>query len=329
MVLTKMIELIGIIALLIVSLFFLLKGADSLVDGAVDVAKWLKVSPMLIGLTIVAFGTSLPELMVSLFSALGGNYDLSVGNIIGSNIFNIAVIIGVSAVIVPLTISKTTLAYEFPFMIISALLLLLLANDTYIFQENTFTLGRFDGIIFLGAFALFMYYIILSAQNDRKANHAKKEIKAANPHWKNTLLVIGGLAALIAGGKAFTYSASRLAELMGLSQAFIGLTVAAIGTSLPELATSAMAAWKKQKDLAVGNIIGSNIFNILFVLGVTSLIHPIVVSPAMIATDGMVMILVSFLFLYFAARYRNISRWEGIALLTTYAIYFGYLIWRL
>ena len=273
-----MMELIGIIALLIASLFFLLKGADSLVRGSVDVAKWLKVSPMLIGLTIVAFGTSLPELMVSLFSALGGNYDLSVGNIIGSNIFNIAVIIGVSAVIVPLTISKTTLAYEFPFMIISALLLLLLANDTYIFQQNTFTLGRFDGLVLLSAFALFMYYIFLSARKDRAAANTMIRIKAVNPHWKNALFIIGGLSALVAGGKAFTYSASRLAELVGLSQAFIGLTVAAIGTSLPELATSAVAAWRKEKDIAVGNIIGSNIFNILFVLGITSIVHPIIVK---------------------------------------------------
>ncbi|HIH12212.1 TPA: calcium/sodium antiporter [Candidatus Woesearchaeota archaeon] len=323
-----MIELIGVIALIVMSLLFVVKGADFLVDGAVDTAKWLKVSPILIGLTIVAIGTSLPELVISLFAAIGGSPDLSFGNIIGSNSFNLAVIIGISALIFPLTITLTTLTYQVPFLVISSLLIVILGNDLYIFQRNAFTLGRFDGLILLGAFAIFSYYIFLSARKDMRANRAKN-IRGQNSFWKNLAFIVGGFAGLILGAKVFTYAAVKLATIAGLSEAFIGLTIAAVGTSLPELVTSVVAVCKKQSGIAVGDIIGSNIFNVLFVLGITGLIHPLTISNSLIAIDGMVLVFISLLFLYFAARYQNISRWEGGILLTSYLIYFAFLMYRL
>ena len=297
-----MIELLLVIVLIIISLFVILKGADYLVDGASDFARWLKVSPILVGLTIVAFGTSLPELMVSLFAALNGSPDLSIGNIIGSNIFNILVIIGISAILMPLPVRSRTLIYEFPFLIISAFLLLILGMNWFIFQEPTFSLGRFDGIVFLVIFGFFLLYVFTTAREEQKdvRKQFTAEYKNKNPIWKNSLYIIGGIAALVIGGKIFVVNAEKLAALAGISQSFIGLTIAAVGTSLPELATSAVAAWKKQSDIAIGNIVGSNIFNILFVLGITSLIKPIPVNPAMLATDWIVMILGSLLFLVFA-----------------------------
>ncbi len=326
-----MIELLIVVALILFSLLLLVKGANYLVDGAADLALTLRVKPMLIGLTIVAFGTSLPELMVSLFSGLSGNADLSMGNIIGSNIFNIAVIIGLSALLVPLKITSKTLMYEFPFLIISAFLLLILGNNFFIFRLNTLSLDRIDGIIFLLVFGLFLYYIFISARKDRQ-QHDKKAaalFRQQNSGWKNAAFIIGGLLVLVIGGKLFTYAATKLAEVAGLSEAFIGLTIAAAGTSLPELFTSVVAARKKQGDIAVGNIVGSNIFNILFVLGITSVIKPLTISPAMLAVDGMVMIAVSGLFLFFAARYGKIGKSAGIILLVSYLLYFGWLIGQL
>jgi len=326
-----MIELILVILLIIVSLFVILKGADYLVDGASDFARWLKVSPILVGLTVVAFGTSLPELMVSLFAALNGSPDLSIGNIIGSNIFNILVIIGISAILMPLPVRSRTLIYEFPFLIISAFLLLILGMNWFIFQEPTFSLGRFDGIVFLVIFGFFLLYVFTTAREEQKdvRKQFTAEYKNKNPIWKNSLYIIGGIAALVIGGKIFVVNAEKLAALAGISQSFIGLTIAAVGTSLPELATSAVAAWKKQSDIAIGNIVGSNIFNILFVLGITSLIKPIPVNPAMLATDGIVMIVASLLFLVFATRDRKVVRWEGVILVCCYVAYFGYLVWGL
>jgi len=323
-----MLELLWIILLIIISLALLVKGADYLVNGAADFASYLKVRPMLVGLTIVAFGTSLPELMISLFSGLSGSPDLSIGNIIGSNIFNIAAIVGISAVILSLSIKSRTLTYEFPFLIISTFLLLLLGNDLFIFQQTTFTLSRFDGILFLTVFSVFLYYIFWTAQQDRKNGHTLYK-SSQNSRWKNGVLIVGGLAAVVAGGRLFTYAAIKFAQQLGVSEVFIGLTLAAIGTSLPELATSAVAAWKKEGDIAVGNIVGSNIFNILFVLGVVSLIKPLAVNPAILAVDGMVMAAVSLLFLLFAARYKRITRGEGVVLLLAYLLYFGWLVGNL
>jgi len=321
----------------IISLVILTKGADVLVDGSADLARFLKVSPILVGLTIVAFGTSLPEFIVSLFAVLGGSADLSIGNIVGSNIANIALVLGISALFVPLVVKSTTLMYEFPFMLVSSFLFLILANDSYLFGKNTFFIGRLDGIILLIIFVIFIIYVYKSLKNQRnQVNNDKKvkkefaeEYKHKNPLWKNTVMIITGIIMLVVGGKLFVNSASELARYLGWGEAFIGVTIVALGTSLPELFTSAVAAYKKEASIAIGNIVGSNIFNILMVLGIVGIIKPIAINQSLLFFDGMIMIGITLLFLLFSTIGKNLKRWEGVVLLLTYFSYIGYLVWSL
>ena len=326
-----MVEILIAIGLTLISLVFLVKGADFLIDGAADFARWMKVSPILVGLTVVAFGTSLPEFIVSLFSVLGDKADISIGNVIGSNIANIALVIGICAMIVSLETKSKTLIYEFPFLIVSTFLLLILGNDNFIFNQNNFLLGRFDGMIFILIFLFFIYYVFRSIKNDNKSVEKEfaAEIKHDNSTLKNTLLIIGGIVGLFIGGKMFITAASDLAKLAGLSDAFVGLVIAALGTSLPELFASGMAAWRGHGDLAIGNIVGSNIFNVLFVLGVTSLIKPIPVNSAILGLDGMIMLAVTLLFLVFATSNKKLHKLEGAGLVTFYVMYLAFLIIRL
>jgi cation:H+ antiporter len=325
-----MLEILFVVLMIIVSLFVLVKGANYLVDGSADLARLLKISPILVGLTIVAFGTSLPEFIVSLFSVLAGKADISMGNIIGSNIANIALVIGVCAIITQLKVKSKTLIHEYPFMIISSFLLLILASDLFIFGKNEFMLSRIDGMIFLTIFVFFMYYVFRSMKNSRKdvKKEFREEFQHKNSVWKNTLMIVGGIVALVVGGKLFIMFASQLSEIAGLSDSFIGLLIAALGTSLPELATSGVAAWKKQGDIAIGNIVGSNIFNVLFVLGSISLIKPITVNPVILQIDAMIMLFVTGLFLVFSTYGKKITRKEGIILLAIYLLYIASLIWR-
>jgi len=313
------------------SLVILTKGADMLVNGSADLARYFKIAPILVGLTIVAFGTSLPEFIVSLFAVLSGSADLSIGNIIGSNIANIGLVIGISALFVPLVIKSTTLMYEFPFMMVASFLFLLLANDSYLFNQNSFFIGRIDGIILLIIFSLFLFYIYHSIKKQRKSEVKEyaKEYVHKNPLWKNSLLIILGIVMLIGGGKLFVTSASQLARAWGLSEAFIGVTIVALGTSIPELFTSVVAAYKKEASIAIGNIIGSNIFNILMVLGVIGLIKPIAVSQSLLFFDGMIMVGITLLFLLFATMGQNLKRWQGVVLLLSYVSYISFLIWSL
>ena len=327
-----MLEIFFVLLMVVISLFVLVKGADYLVDGASDFARFMRISPVIVGLTIVAFGTSLPEFIVSLFSALSGQSDISIGNIIGSNIANITLIIGVCVIIAKkIKIKSKTLIYEFPFMIFSSFLLLILANDFFIFGKDTFSLSRFDGIIFTIVFLAFMYYVFKTIKDDKKTikKEFKEEYKHKNPLWKNISYMVGGIIALVAGGKLFATYAGQLSALAGLSQSFIGLTIAALGTSLPELAASGVAAWKGHGNIAIGNVVGSNIFNILFVLGITTLIKPIEVSASVLSVDAVIMIFVSMIFLVLATRNKAINRKEGIALLSIYVLYIAFAIWRL
>ncbi len=325
-------ELIFTIALLLISLFVLLKGADYLVDGAVDIARWMGVSPILVGLTIVAFGTSLPEFVVSFFSLMSGNADLSLGNIIGSNIVNASLIIGLASMWMVLQVKSKTLMYELPFMVVSSFLLLVLSVDRFIWGTDTFTIGRIDGLIFLTIFGFFLYYIFLSVRDGRQ-KAVTKEFRSTYRHifppWKDVLMILGGILAVGIGGRFFTVYAKELSDIAGLGQAFVGLTIAAIGTSMPELATSIVAAWKKKGDIAIGNIVGSNIFNILFVVGFNSLFFPIQVNPEMLTVDAVVMIFITLLFLLFATNERKILRWEGAILIISYLAYLGFLLWNL
>jgi len=332
-------SIIILILLFIASLVVLIKGADYLVDSAADLAAYLKISPIIIGLTLVAFGTSFPEFIVSLFAVLSGSPDLAIGNVIGSNIANIGLVIGATAILMPLVVKSKTLIYEMPFMVVSSTLLLLLANDNYLFGQNTFTLGRLDGIIFWVIFVAFIIYIYKSIADQKKEKTreqkaVKKEFqeeykKHKNPLWKNILIVLAGLAMVAIGGRLFVYSSSEGALLLGLSEAFIGVTIVALGTSLPELMTCLVAAFKKKGDIAIGSIVGSNIFNVLFVLGTVSLIKPIQLSQSLLFQDGMIMILITLIFLVIATTGRKIERWEGAVLLLSYLAYIGFLIYSL
>lgn len=323
-----MVGLLLTIGIVLISIFALVKSADYLIDGAADIARFLKVSPLLIGLTIVAFGTSLPEFIVSLFSVLSGSSDISIGAIIGSNIANIGLGIGICAILATLTIKSKTLIYELPFLLVSNFLVLIFANDRYIFNKDLFLLGRFDGILFLIIFVIFMYYIFKSLKEKQKnvVEEFKEDFKHENSVLKNVMFIVGGLVGILISGKFFIDFASDLAILAGLSEGFIGLTIAAIGTSLPELVTSIKAALKGHGDLAIGNIVGSNIFNILFVLGITSIIKPIAITPSIILMDGMILLFLSLLFLLFATSQKKIEKSEGAILVLIYAVYLGFKI---
>lgn len=322
-----MLDILILVTICLGSVALLTKGAVYLVDGSADFARFLKINPIIIGLVIVGFGTSMPELIVSLVSAVTGNNDLLLGNIIGSNIANIGLILGLSALIYPLAIRTTTLMHEMGFMITAAFLFLILGNDWYLFRTNVYAFTVVDGVIFLVCFSLFIYYIVRSAQHQRKAivHEFSAEYTHTNPLWKNSILIIGGLIMLFIGGRLFIYGAIGLTKLLGISQSFIGLTVVALGTSLPELFTTIVAALKKETDIVVGNIIGSNIFNIFLVLGVTTLVQEITINPMILFVDALIMVFFTLLFMVFATTNRGISRIEGSVLLFLYILYIVYL----
>ena len=302
-----------------------LAGAYWMVKGASALAKMLGVSDLAIGLTIVAFGTSAPELVVNLFSAISGNSDLAIGNVLGSNISNILLILGITALIYPLPVKKNTHWKEIPFSLMAAILLLIAANDVLIDKslQGNF-LSRIDGLLFLGFFIIFMVYVYGMAKRDMEFQ--QENVKSL-PTWKSLLLIAGGLAGLFFGGKFLVDGAVSLALDIGLSEKVIGLTIVAVGTSVPELATSIVAAFHKKTDIAVGNVVGSNIFNIFFVLGTTAVVKPIPFSPA-VNIDLLVTILASLLL--FAATYtlgkKRIVRLEGGIFVALYLVYIVYLL---
>ena len=255
---------------LIAGLILLVKGADFLVDGATSIARKIHVSDLVIGLTIVAFGTSTPELFVNIIASIKGNTDIAIGNVLGSNIANIFLILGVSSVIYPLTVSKGTVWKEIPLSLLAVLVLGILANDQLIDKSGFSLLSRADGLVFFSFFLIFLYY---SGSIAKKIEGMEDHV----PHkqyglTKSLLWIILGLAGLTLGGKLIVDSAVQLALRLGMSQSIVGLTIVAAGTSLPELATSAMAAYKRNVEIAVGNVVGSNIFNIFFVLATSSII---------------------------------------------------------
>lgn len=311
-----------ILSILMLALGFgvLILGAQGLVRGASSLAKKLNVPEIVIGLTVVAFGTSTPELIVNIVSASQGVTDISFGNVIGSNIFNILIILGISALIYPLDVKKATTWKEIPFALLTSFVLLLLVNDHWYDLNATNLLSRGDGLILLGFFLIFLVYT---------HNLAKQgsEVESATPVYPLPLLllfIIGGLAGLVLGGNWVVKYAVELARQIGISEKVIGLTIVAAGTSLPELATSVVAALKKQPDIAVGNIVGSNIFNLLFIMGLTSIIQPAAYNPAF-NPDQYVMIgatALLFLLMFNPKRHR-LDRWEGALLLV---IYIGYAV---
>ena len=260
------------ILLLIGGLVLILAGANFLTDGSSAIAKRYGVSDLVIGLTVVAFGTSAPELVISAMSALNDSPELAIGNVVGSNIFNVLVIIGVTAMVSPIKIGRSIMTNEIPLVILSALALLAIGNASLLDGAAANVVSRTDGILLLLFFAIFMRYTFSQAKNSPEDGG---ETVKAMPMWKSLLWVAGGLAALVYGGDLFVASASGIASSMGVSDAVIGLTIVAAGTSLPELATSVTAAVKGKPGIALGNVIGSNIFNIFLVLGASAVIRPL------------------------------------------------------
>ncbi len=314
--------------LLILGFVLLIKGADFFVDGSSGVAKLLKVPPIVIGLTVVAFGTSMPELSVSVTAALQGNNALAVSNVLGSNMFNLLVVLGSCALFSPVAAKKSLLNREFPFSILISVILLLLISDFSIAKVIAggpeFSLGRLGGILFLILFVLFLYATVKLALTFRE--EAEDEYKSLSL-GKCMVFIIGGIAAIAWGGDLVVESASAIAVTFGLSQTLIGLTIVAMGTSLPELVTSIVAARKGENDLAVGNVVGSNIFNILLILGVSSVITPVKVD-VLAVYDTLILIMVSLLCFIAARTKGEIRKGEGILFLLVYAAFLVFTIIR-
>ena len=323
--------------LLLIGFILLVKGADYFVDGSSSIAKKLRVPSLIIGLTIVAFGTSAPEASVSITAAINNQNGMAIGNVIGSNIFNLLMVLGASGIIKPLIVEKSMLSKEFPFLLLISIILVILSLDTLFFNSTINTLSRLDGLILLILFGFFLYYLISSALKNRNESYFEEEssididtvnikiIEKSDSIIKPILISIIGIGAVIFGGNLVVSSASNIATNLGISEQLIGLTIVSIGTSLPEFVTSVIAATKGESDLALGNVVGSNIFNILFILGASSVISPLTVNYKLII-DGIIMILSTLLVYFYAYRKNNISKLESLSLLVFYLLYLCYLI---
>ena len=313
------------ILLLLLGFVILIKGADFLVNGASSAAKKYNVSNLAIGLTVVAFGTSMPELIVSLLAAIDGKSDASFGNVIGSNNFNLLFILGIAGMIYPLVVQKNTVRYEVPISLMAAGVLFLLVNDSRILGLDTNGLSRMDSGILLLFFAGFMVYIYRTMKQTVQ-DDTEGQIKLYSMPVSVGLIILG-LIMLVGGGKLVVDNAITIAHHFGLSEKLIGLTILAAGTSLPELATSAVAAYRKNTDIAIGNVVGSNIFNIFFILGITGLIQPIPYNVAMnfdiYVLLGATLVLMVFMF---TLTQRKLDRMEALILLACYLAYTVYLI---
>lgn len=291
----------------------LVKGADWFVSGASELASKLGIPPLIIGLTVVAMGTSMPEAAVSISAVIKGNADITIGNVVGSNILNILIILGLSAVITPLIVEKSTIKYELPFLVGISILLMAQGYDGHI--------GFADGIIQVILFGTYLFYLLMSAK--KKDSGHEEEVNSHNRKlWQIILICIFGLAMTVAGSSMAVDAACGIAEKLGISERFIGLTIVALGTSLPELVTSVTAARKGESDIAVGNIVGSNIFNILFVVGISALINPVAFAEGF-RFDSAVSAAAALLLILFCAKGKKLKRWHGAAMLTGYALYFA------
>ncbi len=310
--------------LFIAGFIILLKGADLLVDGSSSIAKKLNIPTLVIGLTIVAFGTSAPELMVNILASIRGSADIAIGNIVGSNIANVLLILGVAAAIYPIEISKGTAWKEIPFNLLAVMVLAFMANDLLIDHRHFSELSRIDGLLLLSFFVIFIYYTFGIGKVE-----GKREMIEEYSLKRSFMYILLGIIGLGFGGKWIVDGATYIAQNLGVSEGFIGLSVVALGTSLPELATSAVAAHKKRSGIAIGNIVGSNIFNILWILGLSATIKPINFSVTL-NYDILICFLVTLLLFAFVfiGRKRVIERWQGIMFLISYVIYIIFLIVR-
>ncbi len=309
-------EIIIQFLLLALGFVFLVKGADWFVEGAAGIADKLRIPQLVIGLTIVAMGTSAPETAVSITAALGGSADITIGNVVGSNILNILVILGVASVITAIAVAKTTVRYEIPIMLAATVLM-------GVFGMTGAKIVLWEGIIILACFAAYIFYMfVMVKKGEMQAEEAENNNR---PIWLMILMGVVGLALVILGSDVTVDAATKIAEKCGMTEKFIGLTVVALGTSLPELVTSVVAARKGKADIAIGNIVGSCVFNILFVIGITSLIVPVpfeatfLIDCAVVALSGLLLWLCVF-------RKKKLTRVHGIIMLVSYAGYFTYLV---
>ncbi|MDE6300475.1 MAG: calcium/sodium antiporter [Muribaculaceae bacterium] len=317
---------------LIIGLVLILAGANALTDGASSIARRMGISDLVVGLTVVAFGTSAPELVISVLSATAGNAQLAIGNVVGSNIFNILVIIGITAMVRPIVVQRSVMSLEIPMVILSSLVMLALGNSALIDGSGVNQVSRLNGIFLLVFFLLFMRYTFATAKSQETSApvpDGSQQVKEM-PVWRASVYVVAGLAALVWGGDKFVDGASGIASSLGVSDAVIGLTIVAAGTSLPELATSIVAAVKGKSDMAIGNVIGSNIFNILMVLGLSATITPLPFG-SIGNLDLFTLLGASVLFYLFGwlFRERTITRAEGAVMAAGYVGYVAVLLSRL
>ena len=321
------------ILLLIAGLALILFGANFLVDGASAIAKRFGISDFIIGMTIVGIGTSTPEMVVSFLSAAQGNADIAVGNVMGSNIFNILMILGITALISPLALTSNNIKKDIPFALLAAFTLLFAGSDMFLDGSAANIISRTDGLMLLALFGVFMAYTIYSSQSSSATGNQAQEqpqtqpqlqAQAQKPVWVSAIMVIGGLGGLVYGGDLFVAAASSLAKMLGVSDAVIAVTIMAGGTSLPELASCVVAAMKKNTDLALGNVIGSNVANIFLILGGSAVIHPL--GMANIGTFDLGTLLLASILLFFTAftfKKRTLDRIEGALFIL---IYIGYVV---
>ncbi|MBO4606685.1 MAG: calcium/sodium antiporter [Prevotella sp.] len=304
------------IVFIIVGVALVLWGADRMTDGAVAIAQRMRIPQIVIGLTIVAMGTSMPEFFVSLTSALKGTTDIAVGNVVGSNIFNTLLIVGVAAMVTPMTIMKSTVERDMPWSVVAMLLLA-------VFSINH-SVSRWEAVFLFVLFVGFVTYTVVSARKNKTSVKTDEGSKSYSPFMAACLVVLG-LACLIVGSNLFVDAATRVAQTLGVSEAVIGLTIVAGGTSLPELATSVVAARKGQSAIAIGNVIGSNIFNVLMIVGITGLVYPMNIQGITIVDLS---VFVGSIFLLWAFSYTKykVERWEGTVLTAIFLVYMSYLI---
>lgn len=320
------------IVLLVLGFILLIKGADLFVDGSAGVARIFKVPGVIIGLTIVAMGTSAPELAVSISAGLSGSNAIAVSNVVGSNIFNLLAVLGVCAMMQVVPVDSGIKKRDYPICLAATAILFVLGGNLVLSGKVTSfhdmaseagTLYRWNGMVLMVLFVLYIAYTIYLA----KKNKVQEEESECIPVWKCVLFILLGLAAIVGGGQLVVENAKNLALAWGMSETLVGLTIVAIGTSLPELVTSIVASSKGQNGMAVGNVVGSNLFNLLLILGVSSAIHPITISMASFVDLGMLLGL-SLLAYMFVCTGKKISRWEGGILLLMYVAYMSYSIWR-
>ena len=311
------------ILILLLGLGLILVGVNALTDGASAVAKRFGISDLVIGLTIVAMGTSAPELVVSVTAALNDSAELALGNVVGSNVFNILAIVGCTAMVMPISVGKGLMSKELPLVILSSLVMWAVASDTLLDGEAANVVSRIDGILLLAFFAIFMRYTFSIAKADSPDT---EEIKPM-PMWKAALWILGGLAGLIFGGRYFVDGASGIARSLGVSESVIGLTLVAAGTSLPELATSVVAALKKNPGIAIGNVIGSCLFNVFFIIGTAATIAPLPLG-GITQTDMLTLVGASVLLWFFGLVIgdRKITRVEGTFMVLCFIAYTAWLI---